>query len=130
MMNLEKKAKITLIEYSIIKNCSDISFLKCVFISFVFCNCNFTNRNNTNLVSLFFRELSKIYQSQKNELVFYFDSLIIMDDTKVISVSDFRIKKRKDLLLDFNLSNNQISILKELEKISDDVFYGMVIENV
>lgn len=129
-MNYEKNAKIALAEYLIVKECPNISFFKCILIAFVYLNCDFTNRSNTSLVSLYFEKLSTIYQSQKNDLILYFDSLSILEDTHAITIVDYRLTISKEFTFGYSLSENQINILRELEKVSDDVFYGMVIENV
>lgn len=129
-MNLIERAKITIIEYQIIKNSNDISFLKLVFIAFVFCNCDFNNNKKKNLIYVFFDELSNIYESKKNDLVFYFESILILKKTKLIKENNYRLILQKGLNLCQSLSDIELEVIHELEKVSDDVFYGMVIENV
>ena len=130
-MKMVDNAQIARYEYLIIKNSPNISMLKMVLISLVYNNCKIEFHSKKNLISSFFGYFNDIYQYKKDSLLDYFQMMQLLIDCDMVKMNnDYKLILNKEVILSQNLSQHEIDVLKELDKISDSVFYGMVVGNV
>lgn len=130
-MNIEKLAKTTAIEYSILKENKQLCLLKLIFTSFIFGEMEKDKSTAINdLVDIYFNELRVIYQSSKQEILYYFEALHILEKLDFADIRNDIVFLKKETQLQYNLSEYQLRILNEIMKITDDAYVGMVIENV
>ena len=130
-MKLLDLAQIARYEYLVVKNSPNIPMLKLIFISLVYANCSIEIHAKKNLISIFFDYFNDVYQYKKNSIIDYFEMMQLLIDSDALKMTnDYKLFVNNDFVLSQDLSQHEIDVLRELEKISDNVFYGMVVGNV